>query len=45
LDPREMLAEMTSRWHPFPNRNAALGSYDYFSQTVNLAAVIPTQPR
>ncbi len=38
LSPREMLAEMTGRWRPFPSTNA-LGSYDYFGQNIDLRSV------
>jgi hypothetical protein len=34
-----MFKEMTSRWGPFPNTDAALGAYDYFRQTICLNSV------
>lgn len=39
LSIQEMFKEMTGRWSPFPNINAADGAYDYFSQSINLMAV------
>lgn len=41
MGPRAMINEMTTRWQPFPSTNGALGSYEYFGQTIELRSVDP----